>query len=159
MAWTSHFQKLAKSLHPGLQELQQKMATLSSASFQKVETFLDVPFTEEEVECTLQKKMKLKKAFGPDDLTTEHLRYGGQTPQLPPPPPPKEGGREGRRGGQRVRKKEREREREREKEREEGEREMWSLREAILFVEGVREREEKIIEEAEKEIQCEMLHA
>ena len=80
-AWTSHFQKLAQSqieLHPGLQELQQKMATLSSTSFQKEETFLDVPFTEEEVECILQKKMKLKKASGPDDLTTEHLRYGGQ---------------------------------------------------------------------------------
>ena len=47
------------------------------------------------------------------------------------PPPPKK------------RRKERERERERE-------REMWSLREAVLFVGGVREREEKIIEERER---------
>ena len=27
---------------------------------------------------------------------------------------------------------------------------MWSLREAILFIEGIREREEKIIEERER---------
>ena len=43
--------------------------------------------------------------------------------------------------------------RERERERgggREGEREMWSLREAILFIGGVREREEKIIEERER---------
>ena len=44
---------------------------------------------------------------------------GGEAP--PPPPPPK---KEERR-----------------------KKEMWSLREAILFVGGVREREEKIIEE------------
>ena len=69
-----------------------------------------------------------------------------QTPQLPTLPPKKkrrkkrgeererEGGGEGGRGGR------------------EGEREMWSLREAIilLFIGGVREREEKIIEERER---------
>ena len=38
-----------------------------------------MPFSVEEVECILQKKMKLKKASGPDDLTTERLRYGGST--------------------------------------------------------------------------------
>ena len=34
--WTSHFQKLAQSqinMHEGLQELQQKLATLASTSF------------------------------------------------------------------------------------------------------------------------------
>ena len=67
-------------MHEGLQELQQNnMTTLATASFQKEELFLDVPFTVEEVECTLLKRMKLKKSSGPDDLTTEHLRYGGST--------------------------------------------------------------------------------
>ena len=33
----------------------------------------------EEVECTLLKIMKTKKASGPDDLITEHLHYGGST--------------------------------------------------------------------------------
>ena len=32
----------------------------------------------EEVVCILQ-KMKMKNASGPDDLTTEYLRYGGPT--------------------------------------------------------------------------------
>ena len=34
---------------------------------------------EEDVSRLLQKRMKLKKSAGPDDLTTEHLRYGGLT--------------------------------------------------------------------------------
>lgn len=66
-------------MHADLQDLQQKLSMLASASLQKEKLFLDVPFSVEEVECTLQKKMKLKKASGPDDLTIEHLRYGGPT--------------------------------------------------------------------------------
>ena len=78
--WTSHFQDLAESqihMHEGLQELQLELASLASESYQKEELFLDIPFTIEEVESILQKKMKLRKASGPDDLTTEHLCYGG----------------------------------------------------------------------------------
>lgn len=52
---------------------------LESASFQKEQLFLNVPFMVEEVECTLLKIMKMKKASGPDDLITEHLHYGGST--------------------------------------------------------------------------------
>ena len=62
-----------------------------------------------------------------------------QTPQLPPPPPQKK--RRKKRGEEREREREREwRERERVRERE---REGCSLREAILFVGGVRERERR----------------
>ena len=79
-----------------------------------------------------------------------HPGWGEASPPPPPnttasplpPPPQKKKGEE----------KERESKRERERERdgwEEG-REMWSLREAISFVGGVREREEKIIEENER---------
>ena len=81
-AWTFYFEKLAQSqmsMHTGLQDLQQKLLMLASSSFQKEEPFSDVPFSVEEVLCILQKKMKLKKASGLDDLTTEHLRYGGPT--------------------------------------------------------------------------------
>ena len=66
-------------MHTGLQNLQQKLSMLASTSFQKEEPFLDVPFSVEEVVCILQKKLKLKKASELDDLTTEHLRYGGPT--------------------------------------------------------------------------------
>ena len=50
---------------------------MASASYQRKETFLDVPFSVEEVEHILHNRMKLRKASGPDGLTTEHLRYGG----------------------------------------------------------------------------------
>ena len=79
-AWTSHFQDLAQSqihMHEGLQELQLELASLASESYQKEEPFLDIPFTADEVKCILQKKLKLRKSSGPDDLTTEHLWYGG----------------------------------------------------------------------------------
>jgi hypothetical protein len=54
---------------------------LASESHQKEDLFLDIPFTVEEVKCALQKKMKLRKSSGPDNLTTdhEHLCYGGST--------------------------------------------------------------------------------
>ena len=41
------------------------------------EVFLDVPFSTEEVEHTVN-KMKLKKSAGPDNITAEHLKFGGQ---------------------------------------------------------------------------------
>ena len=55
------------------------MTTLLSELFQKEETFLDVPFTGEEISRLLQKRMKLKKSAGPDDLTSEHRLYRGHT--------------------------------------------------------------------------------
>ena len=80
---------------------------------------------------------------------------GGRGGNFPPKHhsfPPKK--KEGERGGEREREgggREGEGE-EREREGGEGgrEREMWSLRGAILFVGGVREREEKIIKERER---------
>ena len=48
-------------MHEDLQDLQQKMAMLSFASFQKEELFLNVSLLE--VYCTLQRKMKLKMAW------------------------------------------------------------------------------------------------
>ena len=53
------------------------MTKLLSASLQKEESFLDIPFSNDEVNHILQKQMKLNKSTGPDNLTTEHLRYGG----------------------------------------------------------------------------------
>ena len=77
--WTQHFQSLAKSQekNPALKESIKQTSTLLSATFQKVDVFLDVPFSTEEVEHTVN-KMKLKKSAGPDNLTAEHLKFGGQ---------------------------------------------------------------------------------
>ena len=54
-----------------------QLTTLLSESFQKEEVFLDVPFTAEEVHHAVN-NMKLKKSAGPDDITAEHLKYGGE---------------------------------------------------------------------------------
>ena len=80
-AWTQHFQSLAKSqedTNPALKESIKQSSTLLSGTFQKEEVFLDVPFSIEEVEHTVY-KMKLKKSAGPDNLTAEHLKFGGQS--------------------------------------------------------------------------------
>ncbi|CAI8025496.1 hypothetical protein GBAR_LOCUS14724 [Geodia barretti] len=80
-AWTQHFQSLTKSQeenNPSLKESIKQSSTLLSATFQNGEVFLDVPFNTEEVEHTVN-KMKLKKSSGPDNLTAEHLKFGGQT--------------------------------------------------------------------------------
>ena len=61
---------------PALQNLHDNLASLVSESFQE-EQFLDIPFSVEEVEHILHHNMKLRKAPGPDNLMTEHLRYGG----------------------------------------------------------------------------------
>ena len=79
-AWSTHFETLAQSqIHTqtGLQESQTELTSLASASYQREETFLDVPFSVEEVEHILHNRMKLRKASGPDGVTTEHIRYGG----------------------------------------------------------------------------------
>lgn len=78
--WTQHFQSLSESQgeeNSALQESVRQTSTLLSATFQKEEVFLDVPFSTEEVEHTVN-KLKLKKSAGPDNLTAEHLKLGGQ---------------------------------------------------------------------------------
>ena len=52
--------------------------TLLTESFQEEEVFLDVPFSAEEVYHAVNIVM-LKKSAGPDDITAEHLMYGGET--------------------------------------------------------------------------------
>ena len=79
-AWTQHFQSLAKSqeeTNPALKESIEQSKTLLSTSFQKEEFFLDVAFTTEQVEATVN-KMKVNKSAGPDNLMAEHVKYGGK---------------------------------------------------------------------------------
>ena len=66
--WTQSLAKSQEEKNPALKE-SIKHSSLLSATFQKEEVFLDVTV----------KKMKLKKAAGPDNLTAEHLKFGGQT--------------------------------------------------------------------------------
>ena len=78
-AWTHHFQDLAKSQeegNPALKESIDQCTNLLSTSFQKEEMFLDVGFGAEEVRDTVC-RMKIKKSAGLDNLTAEHLKYGG----------------------------------------------------------------------------------
>ena len=75
---TSSLAKSQEENNPALKESIKQTSTLLSATFQKEEVFLDVPFSTEEVEHTVN-KMKLKKSAGPDNLTAEHLKFGGQT--------------------------------------------------------------------------------
>ena len=79
--WTGHFSKLAKSkvvTMPGLVELQGKVEVLSSQSAENEEMLLDVPFSAEEVAAAV-KRLKNRKAPGPDGLTAEHLKASGET--------------------------------------------------------------------------------
>ena len=79
-AWTQHFQSLAKSqveTIPALKESIEQSKTLLSTTFQKEEVFLDVAFTTEEVEATVN-KMKVNISAGPDNLMAEHVKYGGK---------------------------------------------------------------------------------
>ena len=61
-AWTQHFRNLTQSQigsNPALLKLQRFLPSLMSSCFQKEEVFLDVPFSEEEVEHAVS-KLKLK---------------------------------------------------------------------------------------------------
>ena len=80
-AWAEHFQNLAKpqeNTNPALKESIEQCVTLLSTSFQKEEVFLDVAFNTEEVDHAVN-KLKIKKSAGPDNLTAEHLKYGGNS--------------------------------------------------------------------------------
>ena len=76
--WAQHFGKLAKLKvsDSGLQGLSCEMDKLASRSVSNEEFTLDVPFSAEEV-ATAVKKLKGRKAAGPDGLTAEHFKESG----------------------------------------------------------------------------------
>ena len=54
---------------------------LATASLSNNEYILDVPFILEEVECAIR-KLKSGKSGGPDGLSAEHLKWGGDSLHL-----------------------------------------------------------------------------
>ena len=83
-AWANHFSKLSKSRvlsDKGLKQLGNKINDLATASLSNNEYILDIPFTLEEVECAI-KKLKSGKSCGPDGLSAEHLKWGGDSLHL-----------------------------------------------------------------------------
>ena len=80
-SWANHFSSLFKSRlssEDGLQQLDKKMDDLATASFSNEEYILDVPFTLDEVVCAV-KKLKPGKACGPEGISAEHLKWGGDS--------------------------------------------------------------------------------
>ena len=78
--WADHFTELSKSKindSEGLQHLNDKVQSLFNESLLNKEYLLDTPFTVEELEQALR-KVKKRKASGPDGLFAEHLKFGGQ---------------------------------------------------------------------------------
>ena len=78
--WADHFTELSKSRindTDGLQHLKDKVQSLYNASLSNEEYLLDMPFTTEELEQVIR-KLKMRKACGPDGLLGEHLKFGGQ---------------------------------------------------------------------------------
>ena len=71
-AWVSHFSKLAKSAtdDQDLASLRASVESLVANSFGNEDSVLNDPFTAEEVEGAV-KRLKKKKASGPDDLLAE----------------------------------------------------------------------------------------
>ena len=77
--WAHHFAELAKSKvdkSEKLQALLARMDLLASKSMANEEAVLGVPFTTKEVADAV-KKLKSRKAAGPDGLAAEHLKEGG----------------------------------------------------------------------------------
>ena len=80
-SWANHFSSLFKSRlssEDGLQQLDKKMDDLATASFSNEEYILDVPFTLDEVVCAV-KKLEPGKACGPEGISAEHLKWGGDS--------------------------------------------------------------------------------
>ena len=78
--WADHFSTLSKThlqVEEGLQNLDEKMNDLASASLSNEEYVLDVPFTLDEVIIAVM-KLKLGKSGGPDGIVAKHLRWGGE---------------------------------------------------------------------------------
>jgi len=83
-AWANHFSKLSKSRilsDEGLKQLGNKINDQATASLSNSECILDVPFTLGEVECAI-KKLKSEKWCGPEGLSAEHLKWGGDSLHL-----------------------------------------------------------------------------
>ena len=79
-AWSSHFENLARSHtgdHPQLMVLKDRINFLASQSLQNEEHLFDANFTVEEVKSAVR-RLKRRKAAGPDNLMAEHLLEGGE---------------------------------------------------------------------------------
>ena len=80
-SWANHFRSHFKSRlssKDGLQQLDKKMDDLATASFSNEEYILDVSFTLDEVVCAV-KMFKPGKASGPEGISAEHLKWGGDS--------------------------------------------------------------------------------
>ena len=80
-AWRQHFQNLANSQGPNSEAVSSalaKLPSLETLSYSTNEMILDVEITEEEVTYAIQ-RLKLGKAAGHDGISSEHLRFGGQS--------------------------------------------------------------------------------
>ena len=77
--WASHFEAQGHSQlssNDFLKDVHSKVQDLEYGSFCENDEVLDVPFDVEEVEHAL-KRLKSKRAGGPDNLSPEHLKYCG----------------------------------------------------------------------------------
>ena len=77
--WAQYFRNLANSKvgeSPRLLELQQTVDALAMQSLGMEDHLLDASFTAEEVSLAIR-KLKRRKAPGPDNLMAEHLIEGG----------------------------------------------------------------------------------
>ena len=79
--WSNHFEGLAESRcdkNPDLRKLKISTDDLLSESYGNEDLVFDVPVTAEELEGVL-KNFKKRKSAGPDGVTAEHIRYGGES--------------------------------------------------------------------------------
>ena len=81
-AWSSHFKRLSESNRdaPGLSVLEEKVEKMAAKSYANEEGILDCLFTREEVAGAMR-KLKWRKAAGPDGVVGEHLKWGGHVVQ------------------------------------------------------------------------------
>ena len=81
-AWSSHFKRLSECNRdaPGLSELEDKVDEMAAKSHASEEGILDCLFTREEVAGAMR-KLRLRKAAGPDGVVGEHLKWGGHVVQ------------------------------------------------------------------------------
>ena len=78
--WAGHFEGLSKSCADscsGIRVLEDKVSQLAIQSFSTYEGLLDTDFSAEEV-ATAVARLKTGKVPGPDRLTAEHLKAGGE---------------------------------------------------------------------------------
>ena len=83
-AWKDHFEALGRSrkeIDDVVAAAEMRAEALFSESYTNMETILDIPFQQEELENAL-KKLRLKKSADHSGITAEHLLYGGQNLKL-----------------------------------------------------------------------------